>query len=507
MAQSNWDGLDAEEWSELFGVHRVQPDAPSESTSLSMQELHPKATDYWNSLNVWQRSVYLAEARDAAANEDPPLTTGEIAQTAILFAWQDAPQSITDNLPAPAPPARRTRAGEAAESPPLVAVRNWASLTDGQRSVYLAEARDATATEDPPLTTDEIAQTAILFAWRDTLIATRNDPPNRPVSADRSPSKTSEPKSQEAAPRGLGTDPSTPKTNQPKAARPLGTTTLADRLPPRANESKGGEIWLWALALLGLAVIVFLVLPLVAGDEDSRESSTPTSSTALVERRTNAASAWASTPLPPSVSVKVNAGYRAVSQATADRALRRVVGWYRNVWGLEAQQPVEVRLEPACVVPFVGEVDGYAQLEFEGQVVICVRLDANAPAALQGSEFRDVLAHEYYHAIQYNAPWSSVDALAECPRFLTEGAASFFGQLYASSAVDEVGLGDVLDVFFDTDRWWHYEEGARAFEALVNRFGDAAVRFWQRDERSCSDAFLRAFGISPTRWEEDWRNW
>ncbi len=507
MARSNWDGLDAEEWSELFGVDYVQSDAPSEPTSSNVKEMPLGATGYWDSLNIWQRSVYLAEARDAAVGEAPPLSTSEIAQTAILFAWQDAPQSITDNLPAPEPPARRTLAGDATESPPLAAVRNWESLTDRQRSVYLAEAQDAGASEDPPLSTDEIAQTAILFAWRDTLIAARNNPPNRPISTDHSSSKTNELKGQEAAPHGLGADPSQPKANEPKAARPLGTTTLADRLPPRANESKGGETWLWALALLGLAVIVFLVLPLVAGDEDSHESSTPTSSTALVERRTNAANAWASTPLPPSVSVKVNAGYRAVSQATADRALRRVVGWYRNVWGLEAQRPVEVRLEPTCVAPFVGEVDGYAQLEFEGQVVICVRLDANAPAALQGSEFRDVLAHEYYHAIQYNAPWSSVDALAECPRFLTEGAASFFGQLYASGAVDEVGLGDVLDVFFDTDRWWHYEEGARAFEALVNRFGDAAVRFWQRDERSCSDAFLRAFGISPTRWEEDWRNW
>ena len=263
-----------------------------------------------------------------------------------------------------------------------------------------------------------------------------------------------------------------------------------------------------ALALLGgLAVIVLVVLPLVAGEEDSRESSTPTSSAALVERRTGTASAWASTPLPPSVSVKVNAGYRAVSQTAADRALGRVVGWYRSVWGLEAKRRVEVRLEPTCVAPFAGEVDGYAQLEFGGHVVICARLDANAPAALQESEFRDVLAHEYYHAIQYNAPWSGVDALAECPRFLIEGAASFFGQLYASGAVDEGGLGDVLDVLFDTDRWWHYEEGARAFEALVNRFGDAAVRFWQRDERACADAFLQAFGMSPTRWEEDWRDW
>lgn len=509
MARSNWEGLDAEEWSELFGVDRVQSDAPSEPTSFNVQVLPLGAADYWDSLNVWQRSVYLAEARNAAASEDPPLSTDELAQTAILFAWQDAPQSITDDLPAPEqPPARRTLAEDTAESPPLVAVRYWESLTDKQRSVYLAEAQDAAASEDPPLSRAELDQIAILFAWRDTLISARNNPPSHPVSTDRSPPVANEPKSRAAASRERGTDRSLSKTNEPQG-EVLGVLRGdEDRFPSQVNKPKGGGSWLWVLALLGgVAVVVFIVLPLVAGVEDSRESSIPTSSTVLAEQRANAASAWASMPLPPSVNVKVNPGYRAVSQATADRALRRVVGWYRSVWGLEAKRRVEVRLEPTCVAPFYGEVDGYAQLEFEGQVVICARLDANAPAALHESEFRDVLAHEYYHAIQYNAPWSDVGVQAECPRFLTEGAASFFGQLYASGAVDEVGLGDVLDVFFDTDRWWHYEEGARAFEALVNRFGDTAVRFWQRDEPACSDAFLRAFGMSPTRWEEDWRNW
>ena len=463
MARSNWDGLDSEEWTELFGVDRAQEDVPQEPTSPNAQDLPPEAVDYWDSLKVWQRSVYLAEAREAAADEDPPLSADEIAQTGILFAWQDAPQSAPDNPPSPEPPARGTYRGDAAGSLPLAATRYWESLTARQRSTYLTEVQDAAAGEAPPLSADEIAETAILFAWQDTLASARNDPPNRPISTDQ--------------------------------------------LPPAANKPKAGRSWLRALAVLGgLAFIVFIVLPIVVGDEDSRDSSTPTPSTALAERPRGAVRAWASAPLPPSVSVKVNAGYRAVSQATADRALGRVVGWYRSVWGLEAERRVDVRLEPACVAPFAGEVDGYAQLEFE-RVVICVRLDTNAPAALQESEFRDVLAHEYYHAIQFNAPWSGVNTLAECPRFLTEGAASFFGQLYASGAVDDGGLGDVLDVLFDTDRWWHYEEGARAFEALVNRFGDAAVRFWQTDERACADAFLQAFGMSPTRWEEDWRNW
>lgn len=465
MARSNWDGLDSEEWSELFGVDRAQSDTPPEPTPSTAQDLPPEAVGYWDSLTARQRSIYLAEAQDAAASEDPPLSTEEIAQTAILFAWQDAPQRILDNPPPSEPPARRTLAGDTAEAPPFAATRYWASLTARQRNIYLAEAQGAAASEDPPLSTDEITQTAILFAWQDAATSARSNPSNRYVSTNHS--------------------------------------------PPIANKPKVGGIWLRALVVLGgLAFIAFIILPLVAGDEDSRESSTstPTPSTALAERRTGAARSWASTPLPPSVSVTVNAGYRAVSQAAADRALGRVVGWYRSVWGLEAKRRVEVQMEPACVAPFVGEVDGYARLE-SGQVVICARLDADAPATLHESDFRDVLAHEYYHAIQYNAPWSGVDALADCPRFLTEGAASFFGQLYASGAVDDGGLGDVLDVLFDTDRWWHYEEGARAFEALVNRFSDAAVRFWQTDEQACADAFLQAFGMSPTRWEEDWRDW
>ena len=431
MARSNWEGLDSEEWSQLFGVERTDADAPLDL-----------ATSHWESLSIWQRSTYLTEARHAAAGEDPPLSAAELTQTAILFAWQDAP--------------------------PDPATSHWESLSTGQRSAYLAEARRTAAGEDPPLSATELTQTAILFARQDAPSSMRGNPPNPPIRTARSPAK--------------------------------------------ANKPTAGKGWLWLPALiLGFGFII--ILSLASGDEGSREASTPPPSavSAQAERNPAGAALPPPLPLPPSVSVAVNAGYNTVGQAAAETALGRVVGWYRRVWELEAERPVHVQFEPTCVGPFGSEVAGYARSDPE-RVLICVLLNENARTALDEPEFRDTLAHEYYHAIQFNAPWfnepwSGLDVSPECPLFLTEGAASFFGQLYASGAVDRVGLGDVLDSILDSERWWHYEEGARAFEALINRFGDAAAQFWETNERTCSDAFLRTFGMSPTRWQDDWRNW
>lgn len=109
--------------------------------------------------------------------------------------------------------------------------------------------------------------------------------------------------------------------------------------------------------------------------------------------------------------------------------------------------------------------------------------------------------------LQANAGWKSGYA-AECGDQLIEGSAEYFGQMYAFGEINTPGLGDILDALSDPVRFYNYEVGARAFEALIGWQGEQkAVQFWELADSRCADAFLRVFGVAPgSKCEEDWEN-
>ena len=223
-----------------------------------------------------------------------------------------------------------------------------------------------------------------------------------------------------------------------------------------------------------------------------------------------AAGAEASPHTAPSVTYSLNAGYTLIDEGVVERAIATMATWYETRYGLLPKLPTLIRFEPECPGPWgLGDYSGTAELteseDGTALVDVCVRLDENSNAAVRSDEARWVLAHEYFHALQANAGWADQPG-ADCGEQLTEGSAEYFGQMYAFGKIDRVGVLDALAGFFEPSRFLAYEVGVEAFDALVKWKGEGkATRFWESDLERCADAFLMAFGVSPGKYEEDWR--
>ncbi len=222
--------------------------------------------------------------------------------------------------------------------------------------------------------------------------------------------------------------------------------------------------------------------------------------------------------LPDHVTFRINERYDDISADVLERVLAEIVDWYKQDYGLEADTPSEISVEPQCNAPLFGEVLGFARRitkdDGSGLIEICVRLDEDNDEAIESEEFKWLLAHEYFHVLQANAGWAFEDvgsvfhSSGECGRHLTEGSAEYFGQLYAWGELQGGGIFDTLSALFggDAERWYYYEDGAKAFDALIEWQGHQRVtHFWESDEARCADAFLSAFDVAPGKFETDWR--
>ena len=244
---------------------------------------------------------------------------------------------------------------------------------------------------------------------------------------------------------------------------------------------------------------------------------------------TGAVSAWATEQvttlplpipeLPPYVAIRVNERYDDIRISAVKDAVAEVVAWYEREYGLRAEFPSVIQFEPQCTPTRYDDVLGYATPgkgpEGEDVIDVCVRLDEDNDGVLETEEFRWLIAHEYFHVLQANANWAFEDyeltfgSQGQCGRQLVEGAAEYFGQFYAWGELQDAGIFDDFFALFgdiDWERQYYYDEGAKAFAALIRWKGsDKAVRFWESDESRCSDAFLSAFDVTPAKYEADWR--
>ena len=223
--------------------------------------------------------------------------------------------------------------------------------------------------------------------------------------------------------------------------------------------------------------------------------------------------------LPSYVTVLLNERYDDIALSAVEAAIAKIVAWYEHEHGLTADFPSMIRLEPQCSPTAYLDVLGYATPGKgplgEEVIEVCVRLDEDNDAVLETDQFRWLVAHEYFHVLQANAGWVFEDfelsfaGTGACGKHLVEGAAEYFAQLYTWGELRDGGiLDDLLSLFRDIDyeRQYYYEEGAKAFAALIRWKGQTeATRFWESDESRCSDAFLTAFDVTPAKYEADWR--
>lgn len=276
------------------------------------------------------------------------------------------------------------------------------------------------------------------------------------------------------------------------------------------QENPGCLASLFSLLLLAgiIATIVYGALQLIGGDDPEPEA---------------AASQQASIAPPPPdlpdyIAVRVNEAYDDIDDTAIELVVAEIVEWYRREHGLVAETRSEISIEPECKALFFGEVLGFARRatapDGSELIEVCVRLDEDRNTAIESQEFKWLVAHEYFHVLQANAGWAfeDVDSLlegsGECGRFLTEGSAEWFGQMYAWGELQGGGLFDTLESLLsgDTERWYYYEEGARAFDALLHwSAARSAAHFWESDEARCADAFLAEFDVAPGKYESDWR--
>ncbi len=219
--------------------------------------------------------------------------------------------------------------------------------------------------------------------------------------------------------------------------------------------------------------------------------------------------------LPAYISIQLNSRYDDISLHAVEQAVAEVALWYQNEIGLVAEVPSIISFEPECNPDGYSEVLGYATPGIgpsgEQVILVCVRLDEDRDAALQEGEFRWLLAHEYFHVLQANAEWEYEDyelsygGPGRCGLHMVEGSAEFFGQHYAWGQLRSRDLLSDLVSRLDWQRYHIYEDGAQALAALVRLHGRSAVTFWESDEARCADEFLTRFDVSPSKWEESWR--
>ena len=222
--------------------------------------------------------------------------------------------------------------------------------------------------------------------------------------------------------------------------------------------------------------------------------------------------------LPDNVSYLINERYDDIDPLLFERVLADIVDWYRQQYGLVAVTQSLIAVEPQCNPNSFTEALGFARRTTDEDgaslIEVCVRLDEDSDSAIEADEFKWLLAHEFFHVLQANAGWAFEDSESifgiqgECGRFLTEGSAEYFGQLYAWGELQGGGILDTLSALFggDAERWYYYEEGSRAFEELIQWKGhETATSFWESEEQRCSDAFLAAFDVAPGKYESDWR--
>ena len=285
--------------------------------------------------------------------------------------------------------------------------------------------------------------------------------------------------------------------------------------PQEREEEKPGPI----ANLFGWAVMLGIVAAAIYGI-NSCLSNAPEAPVRSQEDQTATTNALRPPPeLPGNVIVRINERYDDISASVLERVLAEIIDWYKQKHDLVAKTPSEISVEPQCDAPLFGEVLGFARriTEEDGSALIevCVRLDEDNNAAIESEEFKWLLAHEYFHVLQANAGWAFEDAdslftaSGECGRHLTEGSAEYFGQLYAWGELQGGGILDALSALFggDVERWYYYDDGAQAFDALVKWKGrERATRFWESEETRCSDAFLSAFDVAPGKFETDWRD-
>ena len=288
-----------------------------------------------------------------------------------------------------------------------------------------------------------------------------------------------------------------------------------DPQPPQEREKeKPGCI----ANLFGWTVMLGIVAAIIYGI-NSCVSSAPDPPVRSPEDRTTSTNAVPPPPeLPPHVIYQINERYDSISAQLLERVLAEVVDWYRQEFDLVAETPSVIAIEPQCNPTAYSEALGFARRITDDAghslVEVCVRLDEDNDAAIESEEFKWLLAHEYFHVLQANAGWafeepgSIFGSQGECGRHLTEGSAEYFGQLYAWGELQGGGILDTLATLFagDVERWYYYDDGARAFNALVEwQAHDRATRFWESDEVRCADAFLSAFDVAPGKFETDWQ--
>lgn len=223
--------------------------------------------------------------------------------------------------------------------------------------------------------------------------------------------------------------------------------------------------------------------------------------------------------LPPTITIELNERYDDIDPSAVEAAMATMVAWYEHEYGLTAELPSVIRFEPQCNPTTYLDVLGYATPgkgpQGEDVIDVCVRLDEDNDAVLETEQFRWLIAHEYFHVLQANANWAYEDfeltfgSVGACGRHLVEGSAEYFSQIYTWGELREAGLLDnFFDLFLEIDweRQYYYDDGAKAFAALIRWKGaDKAVRFWESDESRCSDAFLSAFDVTPAKYEADWK--
>ncbi len=288
-----------------------------------------------------------------------------------------------------------------------------------------------------------------------------------------------------------------------------GTYPARPRDGGAGQENPGCLANLFSLLLLAgiIAAIVYGALQLIGGDDPEPEAAAPLQ-----------ASMAPPPDLPDYIAVRVNEAYDDIDAGAIELLVAEIVEWYRREHDLVAETRSEISIEPECKALFFGEVLGFARRatapDGSELIEVCVRLDEDRNTAIESQEFKWLLAHEYFHVLQANAGWafedvdSLLDGSGECGRFLTEGSAEWFGQMYAWGELQGGGLLDTLESLLsgDTERWYYYEEGARAFEALIGWKGlQRATQFWESDEARCADAFLAEFDVVPGKYESDWR--
>ncbi len=222
--------------------------------------------------------------------------------------------------------------------------------------------------------------------------------------------------------------------------------------------------------------------------------------------------------LPSNVTIELNERYDDIDMQAVIDAVAEVADWYRSEYDLIARIPSFIRFEPQCRPTRHLDVLGYSMkgVDEDGEraVHVCIRLDEDADSILATESFKWLVAHEYFHVLQANAGWafdegnSLSSASRECGRQLIEGSAEWFGQMYAWGELQGEGLLESLASLLagDSERRYYYDEGARAFEALIGWKGlQRAAQFWESDEARCADAFLAEFDVAPGKYESDWR--